>query len=688
MIRSTYGALCLVTLALVAGCGGAATAAPEEEAPMVGFDAAVAPDAVVSPDGAFAAPTCARGSWCWESPHPQGDILYTVLLEGPADGWAAGGHGALLHLGQGGWTLQPRPTEEDIWKLWGPGTGEVWAIANAPTDGEGYGPTPGGVLHWDGSTWATVTPGPGVYVALAGSAPNDVWTVATAQDDSTTVWRWNGAKWSEMPAAPDGYAFDTLCVRGPSDAWATAVASEISGLSASVLHWDGSSWTAVYALASDADYVSSGQVACAKGSDVWVLYGEFQAPASIFRWDGSAWDAMPVPPAAGDGWLRVAASGDTIVMDGVEVDTWTGSAWQATPLPVALPAPGFSIQSLGDVDVAPGHTAEWLATGSDLIARSGGAWDTSGLASPLWLGSVFGAQGGPAVYATGAASAQGPLILGRRDAAALSWSFAPASPSVSAAGGPSWGASQDDIWVAGPSGAIVHVAGGTLTSTVLGSAPIVGISGTSANNVWALDDGGGVYRWNGAAWSSTIPPMRASFDGGPSDVTGVDIAVVGPDEAWGVGNWNTAEQGPQGAVFHWDGRSWSGEWLGSIDLPGTYAVAIAATSATDVWVVGSSLWHLASSGSWTVVQSGTGDVTPLRVGHGGLYWLSENDTGSLIPTFTVNRWDPTTASFSSWPVPLSPWVAVDSLWVGANPADGRDTVWVSGQNSTVLSIEP
>ena len=684
MNRSTYGALSLVSLGVVAGCGGAAASAPDDAA---SFDAAIVSDALVTPDAAYASPTCTRGSWCWESPRPQGDILYTVLLEGPTEGWAAGGHGALLHLGQGGWALQPRPTEQDIWKLWGASSGAVWAIANAPTDGEGYGPTPGSVLHWDGATWMTVTPGPGVYVALAGSAADDVWTVATADDDTTTVWRWNGTQWNAMPAAPDGYAFDTLCVRGPSDAWATAVASGSAGLNASVLRWDGTSWTAVYALASSSDGVSSGQVACAKGSDVWVLYANFDQPTSVLRWDGSAWGTMPAPPAAADGWLRVAESGDTLIVDGAEVDTWTGSAWNATPLPGPLPAPGFSISSLGDVDVAPGHAAEWLATGSDLVAWSGGQWDTSGLATPFALGDIFGAQGGPAVY-TLAQQASGPgVVLGRRDASAFAWSFAPGSPSISAAGGPTWGSSEDDLWVAGATGSILHFTGAAFTSTVLGSEPIIGISGTSASNVWALDVAGNVYRWNGTAWSSSIPPMRASLDGSSAQLTPAGIWVVGPDEAWCVGNWMTAEQGPEAAVFHWDGASWTGEWLGAPGM-GTYAVSVAATSASDVWIVGSALWHRGSGAYWAVVQSGTDDVTALRVGRGGLYWLAVESAGSLIPTFVVNRWDPTSASLASWPVPVSPWVPFDALWVGPSPGDGGDTIWVAGENSAVLSIEP
>jgi hypothetical protein len=255
-------------------------------------------------------------------------------------------------------------------------------------------------------------------------------------------------------------------------------------------------------------------------------------------------------------------------------------------------------------------------------------------------------------------------VLGRRDAFDSSWSFAAMSARATAAGTQiAWGATDEDIWVAS-AGAMLHVAGGMVTSVpVAGAQTFVAVSGSSASDVWAIDEAGGVFRWNGTQWSGPSSSLPSSVDGGANHLVPAAVWVASPSEAWVVANSST-EVGSRAAVIHGDGATWTADWLGDW---GTEAVSVAGTSPMDVWIAGSALWHRGSDLSWDVVsQANAQDISALCLGRSGVYWLSRGDSNAI-----VNRWDPGARALTSWSVPVSEDVPFATLWVGARVAGGR-----------------
>ena len=65
------------------------------------------------------------------------------------------------------------------------------------------------------------------------------------------------------------------------------------------------------------------------------------------------------------------------------------------------------------------------------------------------------------------------------------------------------------------------------------------LSGTAANDVWAVGLHDAILHWDGHAWE------RSHVD---SDTTLLSIWAAAPDDAWAVG----------GELLHWDGERWAG----------------------------------------------------------------------------------------------------------------------------------
>ncbi|MEN9785023.1 MAG: hypothetical protein RLZZ299_287 [Pseudomonadota bacterium] len=187
-------------------------------------------------------------------------------------------------------------------------------------------------------------------------------------------------------------------------------------------------------------------------------------------------------------------------------------------------------------------------------------------------------------------------------------------------------------------------------------AALIGITGTSENDVWAFgaDDGSGglVLRWDGAAWTRIANPDRHDlwwgqvFEDGTVHAVGEDGTILrgtrdglarmptpglggqtlygtwgtGPDDSWVVGGY----AGRAGFAWHFDGVAWTEEVLPD-DLPrdangeppalfkvwgpmGRRGTSPSATPPPDgeAWIVGGNgtLLHRVD-GAWRVVPTGT-----------------------------------------------------------------------------------
>jgi hypothetical protein len=137
---------------------------------------------------------------------------------------------------------------------------------------------------------------------------------------------------------------------------------------------------------------------------------------------------------------------------------------------------------------------------------------------------------------------------------------------------------------------------------------------TSAHDVWAVgetsvpDGQALIAHWNGAVWATVPSPDPGSF----ADLRGV--AAIATADAWAVGSTSLApvvstSPGQQALILHWDGAGWT-----QVPAPPSGSAAelraVAATSATDAWAVGSAdsralILHWDGS-SWTQMPAPAG----------------------------------------------------------------------------------
>ena len=112
------------------------------------------------------------------------------------------------------------------------------------------------------------------------------------------------------------------------------------------------------------------------------------------------------------------------------------------------------------------------------------------------------------------------------------------------------------------------------------------IAAFAADDVWAVGWVGGnktgplVMHWNGRDWSVTN--LRSL--GGASELKALDGAS--PNDVWAVGTQNLNASSMTGyteLIVHWDGRQWKTVSHGDSF---SYRTAIDATSARDIWSIG------------------------------------------------------------------------------------------------------
>ncbi|MEV0217916.1 hypothetical protein [Streptomyces sp. NPDC050704] len=189
-----------------------------------------------------------------------------------------------------------------------------------PSPGDSSNPSPddGFLLHHDGTRWQR-QPMPGalgrsVYEARLDSLDSGEFLLTVTPKDMSVprMARWDGARWTVLPAVPgDGRLADVKAF-GPDDIWALVGESRIQ-------HWDGTRWTTspLPATATSLDGVAPddlwavGYRNTSDGSD-----GEELTQPAAVHWNGSSWKLTetpayrfpePVPAEPGASIARVLA---------------------------------------------------------------------------------------------------------------------------------------------------------------------------------------------------------------------------------------------------------------------------------------------------------------------------------------------------------------------------------------------
>jgi WD40 repeat protein len=200
---------------------------------------------------------------------------------------------------------------------------DVWAVGSVG-DWSATSPSQTLILHWDGHAWSQVaSPNPGPYAnalyGLAVVARNDIWAVgmlnlnAPQQRGGGTgadplLLRWDGSRWSQVPAPSDGSHMPGIAAASRDAAWSVGSTATEGSSESKMLRWDGTRWSSVAvpvptaAPAGGPPMNHLNGVAALSEDDVWAI-GSYRpqidsmdrGDALLMHWDGARWSLVTSP---------------------------------------------------------------------------------------------------------------------------------------------------------------------------------------------------------------------------------------------------------------------------------------------------------------------------------------------------------------------------------------------------------
>ena len=250
------------------------------------------------------------------------------------------------------------------------------------------------LLHWNGSTWGTVTsPTPvarGALTAVTVTAKGG-WAVGyyatgpAAVDYWTLAFRLSGAKWSRVSSKTDNAAFTGVAVTSAGITWATANA--VGMITGGVAEWKGSAWTWLHSFPVQGQYHALNAIAAGPRGIAFAVGANGnvpETPALSMEWNGHAWvkAAVSAPLASSLDAVTFAPGGAAWAAGSTELGGadpmivhWNGHEWTRVAAPgknARLDGIGFSAAKYG---WAVGSTG--LASGSTktlILHWNGGSW--------------------------------------------------------------------------------------------------------------------------------------------------------------------------------------------------------------------------------------------------------------------------------------------------------------------------
>jgi len=279
------------------------------------------------------------------------------------------------------WRSVPSPDQGSLGGLVAVAPNDVWAGGN------------NGMLHWDGSAWATV-PAQISVKALAAVGPNDIWAVG-----ATIIQHWDGSAWAGVPIPLPGSAYnrlDGVTAVATNDVWAVGSYSDNGSdfPDVWVLHWNGVQWSRVTTPTPYRGRLLA--VTAIAGGDIWAV-GDYRSQGSgdpfqtlTMHWNGSTWAIISNPIVQEAHLFAVAAQAGNDVWaagfgnfgDTTLIEHWNGSAWTQVP----SPSPGNSFNVFGGLTVrAPNDV--WAAGSASYYYNPPGLYSQTLIAH--WDGSAW-----------------------------------------------------------------------------------------------------------------------------------------------------------------------------------------------------------------------------------------------------------------------------------------------------------
>jgi hypothetical protein len=269
-----------------------------------------------------------------------------------------------------------------------------------------------------------------------------------------------GGGWRSYPS-PGTIGVTALWVFGPDDVWA---GSQI------VLHFDGASFTPVPTppIGLVADFWGFAP------DDLYAVSG-----ASLLRWDGSSWSAVDFAGAIAptdlqaiwgtsddDLWLGDSLNGQVFHWNGT---AWTSSITQTVEVTDLWGASQSAIYASGIFGLSRFGGSTWSDISDAVVSEAAGLWGFAD--DDVWAVGDF-------------------ATLAHWEGAGWTDTFPTSNADFLDSHASVWGAAPDDVWAVGDGGAISHWGGAGWTQTQVGTFPyypfLNKVHGSSAADVWAV----------------------------------------------------------------------------------------------------------------------------------------------------------------------------------------------------------
>lgn len=310
------------------------------------------------------------------------------------------------------------------------------------------------------------------------------------------------AAWCPVPTGVSSlFVLTNVWGKSESDVWA-------SGSGGSIVHWDGTAWTAGNIPVKNTFHNLLGV-----GNEVWAL----SATDTIYRttaFAGAATQWSLVPSPFEDPYSLVPIT----------------AAWSSPTGEVRLGATQFLVFD-SEGNISPGN--QWTKTTAD-----GGGVGWKPWAGSATINSIWGLSADDLwIAADNSPNVQWQLGVtkhGRRapDAASddeLEWRDIDSQASVVLFS--IWGTSANDIWAVGDKGTIRHIASANAERWDIVASPtkesLRSVFGFSASDVWAVGENGTILHFDGKEWTESIaafavnkkkPDLHGVWGSGPNDV--------------------------------------------------------------------------------------------------------------------------------------------------------------------------
>jgi hypothetical protein len=256
-----------------------------------------------------------------------GWVSYGVSATSASDAWAVGAyvdrvgteHAATEHFSSSWQNVSnsAAPPKSRLSGVVAVSANDVWAVGQRAATVSGQQRNRTLIEHWNGISWSVVpsqdavsASGADGLTAVAAAGANNVWAAGEAcefgivETCSTLFEHWNGIQWTVVPsshAVPLGPTNGHLCddstrcpysvalaVLSDTDVWAV-----YGGSTSFVMHWDGTSWTAVSGAIPSGHEING--LWAASANDIWAVGDSFvdqRNPTLFEHWDGTSWSVV------------------------------------------------------------------------------------------------------------------------------------------------------------------------------------------------------------------------------------------------------------------------------------------------------------------------------------------------------------------------------------------------------------